>query len=112
MELNESSTIIRVRGPIDFNNSPRLRESLRQETNAGKRCVIVDLSDVAAIDSSGVGTLLEFKRELERTGGQLVLACLRPRVKSVLELTRLDNFSITDKAFPPTAADGNATPER
>jgi anti-sigma B factor antagonist len=44
------------------------------------------------MDSSGVGTMVEIKRLVERGGGRLVLAGLQPRVRSVFEVTQLDRF--------------------
>jgi anti-anti-sigma factor len=44
------------------------------------------------MDSSGAGTMVLVKRELEREGRSMVLIGLQPRVRSVFEITRLDQF--------------------
>ncbi len=44
------------------------------------------------MDSSGVGTMVYLKREVESRGQRLILLALQPRVRSVLEITHLDRF--------------------
>src|SRR5262245_27846509 len=91
------STLVTLGGDIDLRNSPALRTTLLELVDAAPRRVVMDLSGVTYVDSSGVGTLVEFKRKLERVGGQLVLAGMQPRVRGVFEITRLDRFfTITD----------------
>ena len=56
--------------------------------------LIIDLTHVGYMDSSGVGTLVELKRRFEQLGGKLVLLGLQSRVRSVFEITRLDRFFV------------------
>lgn len=83
---------VRVAGEVDLHTSPVLRERLLALLDHGPQRVIVDLSEVAYVDSSGVGTLVELKRRLDRSGGRVVLVGMQPRVRSVFEITRLDRF--------------------
>ena len=85
--------IVDARGAIDLNNSPVLRAHLRRLAAGCPALVIFDLSGVSYLDSSGVGTLVEFRRLLDRSaGGRVVLAGLQPRVQSMFEMTKLDRF--------------------
>lgn len=84
--------IVRVRGEVDLRSSPQLRSRLLQIIEQKPKCVVVDLSGVSYMDSSGVGTMVEVKRLIERDGGQIVLSGLQPRVRSVFEITQLDKF--------------------
>lgn len=84
--------VVRVRGDVDLRSSPRLREVLLGAVRQLEGRLLVDLSGVEYMDSSGVGTLVFVKREVERAGGRLVLLGLRPRVRSVLEITHLEKF--------------------
>ncbi len=85
--------IVRLKGEVDLRSSPDLRRRLTElvEPQAPK-LVIMDLSGVDYVDSSGVGTIVELKRRALRTGGDVVLVGLQPRVRSVFEITRLDKF--------------------
>ena len=89
---DERCPVVQLKGEVDLRTSPDLRERLLQLVEQRPERVILDLAGVDYMDSSGVGTMVEFKRYLERREGQLVLTGLRPRVRSLLEITRLDQF--------------------
>ena len=88
----DSGEVVRVRGEVDLHTSPQLRRLLLETIEKQPERLIVDLSSVSYMDSSGVGTMVESKRLLERTGGRMVLVGLQPRVQSVFEITQLDRF--------------------
>ncbi|HOO17507.1 MAG: STAS domain-containing protein [Phycisphaerae bacterium] len=90
--VRESGPVVRVSGEVDLRTSPQMREVLLRVAHKNPKRLIVDLSDVSYMDSSGVGTMVEIKRLVERGGGRLVLAGLQPRVRSVFEVTQLDRF--------------------
>lgn len=52
--------------------------------------VVMDLTDVTAIDASGVGRLLGLRQALVCRGARLIIATASPRVRRVLQLTGLD----------------------
>ena len=84
--------LVRVAGEVDLHSSPQLRTLLLQVLEQEPELLILDLSAVSYMDSSGVGTMVELKRLAERQGGQVVLAGLQPRVRGVFEITQLDKF--------------------
>jgi len=88
--------VISVRGEIDMHNSPQLRSEVLYLLNTGKpRKLIVDLAQVAYMDSSAVAVLVESLKTMHRTGGKVCLLNLQPRVKGILEISRLNAvFSI------------------
>jgi anti-sigma B factor antagonist len=88
----EHALLVRVRGEIDLRTSPGLREELLKLAQPGAEALVVDLTDVPYMDSSGVGTLVYFKREAERAGRRVFLLGLQPRVRSLFEITHLDEF--------------------
>jgi anti-sigma B factor antagonist len=83
-------TLIAPSGEIDFHVSPELREQLLAALNEGQH-VVVDLSSVSYVDSSGIASLVEglqHARGMKLTFG---LAGVTNAVMQVLKLTRLDN---------------------
>ncbi|MHC4429252.1 MAG: STAS domain-containing protein, partial [Planctomycetota bacterium] len=59
--------------------------------------LVIDLSGVPYMDSSGVATLVEAMQIARRTGSKLVLAALQEKVRSIFEIARLDMvFSIVN----------------
>jgi anti-sigma B factor antagonist len=84
--------VIRVRGDVNLDTSPQLRELLLELSKKASGSLLIDLSQVPFMDSSGAGTMVFVKRELEREGRSMILIGLQPRVRSVFEITRLDQF--------------------
>lgn len=56
------------------------------------RSVVVDLSGVAAIDGSGIGTLAECISNAKRAGVNLVLCCVPGKVRTLLDLTHISSL--------------------
>ena len=92
LETERNFVVVRPSGEIDMNNAPSLRDQLRLISDREPASVIFDLSALTHLDSSGVGTLVEFKRNVDAYGGEIILAGLQPVVRGVFELTKLDRF--------------------
>ncbi len=74
---------------LDASNSAELRETMLHLLETGGLQLVVDLSQVSFIDSSGLGALLSGFKSANLRSGSLVLAGLQSRVQSMFELTRL-----------------------
>jgi anti-sigma B factor antagonist len=66
-----------------------LREIVRDLADKGTKRVVLNLSEVNYIDSSGMGELVKTHTTIQNKGGQLKLASLNKRVHDLLEMTRL-----------------------
>jgi anti-sigma B factor antagonist len=82
-------SILDCSGDVDLYSSPRLREALLAEIRPGGPSVLVNMSGVAYIDSSGIATLVEGLQLSRQTQTHFGLFGLRPNARSVLELARL-----------------------
>ena len=82
-------SILDCSGDVDLYSSPRLREVLLAEIKADGPSVLVNMSGVAYIDSSGIATLVEGLQLSRQTKTRFGLFGLRPNARSVLELARL-----------------------
>lgn len=97
VERGEGSVVVAPAGDMDLSRSPALRNALREAQSGKPPRVIVDLSLVDYMDSSGVATLVEAYQIARRQSTKMVLCGLRDRVRSIFEIARLDTvFSITD----------------
>jgi len=91
-------------GDVDLQTSPDARKVLL-ECVARRMPILVDLSKVGYIDSSGVASLVESFQNTRKTGQNLVLVAVSDGALRVLKLARLDKvFTICD-----TLEDGLAT---
>ncbi|RLA03693.1 MAG: anti-sigma factor antagonist [Gammaproteobacteria bacterium] len=92
----QGASIVVFTGEIDLESSPAARETLLKcFEHTGN--VIVDLSDVSYIDSSGVASLVEALQAAKKQGSQFALAAVSEPTRRVLELARLDKvFTLYD----------------
>ncbi len=84
-----NTTLIDCTGEVDLYSSPQLREILLQAMEGAHKDVLVNMSGVTYIDSSGIATLVEGLQLSQRTKTRFGLFGLRPNARSVLELARL-----------------------
>ena len=88
--------IIALKGDIDLESSPAARELLLSNV-ARNRNLLVDLSAVTYIDSSGVASLVEALQASRKNGTDFALAAASESARRVLELARLDKvFTMYD----------------
>lgn len=92
MDIDGDALILTLSGEVDLHSSPELRATMSELVQHAKPRVILDLSQVPYMDSSGVGTLVEAKRLVEREEAQLILVNPQQRVMGVFEITHLDRF--------------------
>jgi anti-sigma B factor antagonist len=96
--LGNGTRVVALRGELDVATLPSLDEALSVAVRGeGTPRVLIDLSEVTFIDSTALMRLLTAQRELDRRGGQLVLACSNPTVLRLFEVTRTDK---TFEIFP------------
>jgi anti-sigma B factor antagonist len=87
-------------GEIDLYTSPELRDAILNAPTKPPLDLIIDLSGVEYMDSSGVATLVEgYKRSLQ-TKTSFTLVNPSPSVMKVLQLSRLDTIFVVTSAEP------------
>jgi anti-sigma B factor antagonist len=83
-----SATVVEVQGEVELHSASQLRDELLRASEAEHPCVVVDLSRVTFIDSTGLGVLVgALKRVREK--GALSLVCPQRQVRRVFEITGL-----------------------
>jgi len=98
-------TVVRVQGEVDVYTAPRLRETLLELVNEGKRQIVIDLGGVEFLDSTGLGVLVGGLKRVRSHEGDLRLVCTQSRILKVFEITGLTTvFSIFDSVDAATAA--------
>jgi anti-sigma B factor antagonist len=85
----EGVVVIAISGDVDLESSPKVRDVLL-ECVGSKRPVLVDMSTVSYIDSSGVASLVEAHQLARKGKSAFALADVSQSAMRVLELARLD----------------------
>jgi len=89
--------VLRPTGKVDAESASDLRAQLQTITLENPEIVIVDLSEVDFLDSSGLSALVSGLKGLRISGGELRLSGPRPQALTALRLTMLHRvFPIFD----------------
>jgi len=82
-----------LKGDVDMNTSPDVRNGLAEVfKQTGSKVLVINLSGVRYMDSSGIATLVEAMQNCMKQGMKLRLAELSPSVRDVFELARLSSI--------------------
>ncbi len=81
--------IVSFKGDVDLEQSPKAREVLLDCVERGSK-ILVDLSGVSYIDSSGVASLVEAFQVAKKQGKGFALVSVNVSALRVLQLARLD----------------------
>lgn len=85
--------VVRVSGEIDITNSAQLGSALDVAVRESPTGVVVDMSKVTYLDSTGIHTLLVVCRRLNPHGGKLMLVVGHPNVRRILDILHLDKLA-------------------
>jgi anti-sigma B factor antagonist len=94
--------IIRVEGRLNMLTAPELRETVGTAVSAGLTRLVVDLTKVTFMDSSGLGALIGALKTTRTSGGDLRIAGAGEQVSMVLQLSNVDRI-LKPYANPETA---------
>jgi anti-sigma B factor antagonist len=84
--------VVRLSGPVDVSQALALRELLGGLIDSAGARVLVDLTEVTLIDSSGIGVMVSAHRRADGAGAAFALAGADPTVARVFSLTRTDRL--------------------
>ncbi|MCF8009700.1 MAG: anti-sigma factor antagonist [Clostridiales bacterium] len=102
--IENHTLVINLYGDIDMSVTENLRSTLEEKLdNEPVSNLLIDLSNVEFIDSSGLGVILGRYNRITRSGGKVILTGLKPQVRNVMELSGLlrimEEYSSTGEAL-------------
>ena len=84
--------IVRVVGELDLATAPVLREHILGQLALGQTRIVIDMSRVPFVDSTGLSALIVAHHEATARGGSVRLACAHRSVLRVIQITRVDRL--------------------
>jgi anti-sigma B factor antagonist len=94
MRLHEQTQsgvdILRVEGEIDLHFAPVLRQVLSGKAKQRCPALLLDLTAVEFINSSGIAAILEYLREATDNRVPFCIGGVSPKLRPIIELVRLD----------------------
>jgi anti-sigma B factor antagonist len=88
--VSKRPDVLSLEGEIDLHVSPRVAISLRQMISKNPKQLVVDLSRVTYLDSSGLAVLIEAMQNVEQYGGKFAIVGVQETVRSIFDIARLD----------------------
>jgi len=103
MPQKEQPNVLPLEGEIDLHVSSEVAESLRTMIAKRPKLVVIDLTKVTYLDSSGLAILIEGMQKVQEYGGKFALAGVQESVQHIFEIARLDQvfqiFPTVDEAL-------------
>ena len=88
-EKNGRVFILGLSGKLDIEGGKMLVERMTQILAGGERYILLDFTDIAYINSSGLRALLLVAKQLASSGGMLILAGVNDQIQKVLKISGL-----------------------
>jgi anti-sigma B factor antagonist len=88
-EHNGAAIVYRLRGSLDLATSPSLRAALVEAASEGKHDIIVDLTELEFLDSTGLGALIGAHRRALENSGRVRLIVREGAIQRLLNITGL-----------------------
>jgi anti-anti-sigma factor len=84
-----NTRVLKLTGSLTLAACFDFQDQLRADTS---RCLILDMTDVKFVDSSGIGCLVNGYMSHHMAGGRMMLVGINKRIRTTLEETRVQQF--------------------
>lgn len=88
-DTQERVRVLAVGGEIELNFAPVFRTLLEQSTKVATEALVLDLSEVTFIDSSGIAVIIEHLRSATRQANVFCIGGMSDAVKEIFEIINL-----------------------
>ena len=89
-EPRDGVAVLTLDGRLNMVSAPQLKTAITESVEAGRTHLVVDLTAVSFMDSSGLGVLIAGLKRARQVGGDLRITGVTQQVATVLQLTNLD----------------------
>jgi anti-anti-sigma factor len=90
-EVKENYQLFRLTGLLDAFSEPTFRKVVGKYIEDGPKHIVLDLSKIDFVDSSGLGALVQLVKKAQSVEGSLQIVS-NPRVTQTVKLVRLEQF--------------------
>jgi anti-sigma B factor antagonist len=97
--------VLAATGEIDVHTASRLRDRLADVIASGERTLIVDLTGVDFLDSTGLGVLVGGLNKVQEVDGSLSLVCPHASLLKLFTITGLDQVFVIHPTVAAAIAD-------
>ncbi|MEL7034037.1 MAG: STAS domain-containing protein [Cyanobacteria bacterium J06592_8] len=90
-DVKDNYQLFRLTGLLDAFSEAPFRKGVSKCIEGGPKNIILDLSQIDFVDSSGLGALVQLVKKAKEEGGTLQIVT-NPRVTQTVKLVRLEKF--------------------
>jgi anti-sigma B factor antagonist len=99
-----AASVLTLRGEIDVYTAPRLRQSIIDLVDGGASQIIIDMSAVDFLDSTGLGVLVGGLKRVRVKDGSLSIVTSQDKILKIFDITGLNKvFPIHDSVDAATS---------
>ncbi|NCF29666.1 MAG: STAS domain-containing protein [Gammaproteobacteria bacterium] len=110
INLGRKTRIVRVRENLDAVTAPQLIEAFHGMSTEGLQDLVLDLSEVRFLDSSGIGAIVDIFRHLRSCGIKFAVAGAAGQPLDLIKMVGLDSF-VEFSSEPPVEVRNVHTPD-
>ena len=81
-----------LEGEVDVYTAPALRQAIMDQVEGGTKHLLIDLTRVEYLDSTGLGILIGGVKRLKEQGGSLRLVGPSARITRIFDITGLNKI--------------------
>ncbi|MCX5665529.1 MAG: STAS domain-containing protein [Candidatus Omnitrophica bacterium] len=91
-EVKNDLTVCCIEGEIDINTAPDIKKAFEKLISKKTPKIVINLTKVTYVDSSGLATLVEILKNMRAYGGRMRLCNMAHKIKSLFEITKLEKL--------------------
>jgi anti-anti-sigma factor len=103
-EHDTEVAVLKLEGRLDLLSAASVKSKIAEAVERGRRKIVIDLSAVSMVDSSGLGALIGGLKTTRVAGGDLRLSGAQEQAKLILRLTMLDKVLVDYQKFEDAVA--------
>lgn len=84
--------LLSIKEDLDATHASQLLKTLKELVEQGHLKIIIDLSKIDFVSSSGIGVLASTGKNLAESSGKLMVVCEREKIVSLFHITSLDRL--------------------
>ena len=88
-DSSDETAVVEIAGKVTIGYDAQMRDAIGEAIDGGAKNVLLDMSRVSKIDSSGIGELVAAHNRISDAGGRLLLVGLSERLGGLLQITNL-----------------------
>jgi anti-anti-sigma factor len=103
--IQNQTSIVTIAGSVDALTAGEVIQYLTNTISAGRKQIVLDLSQVDFMSSAGLRAILVILKESRKQGGNLYLASAQPGVERILQMAGFTSIVKTFSSVDAAAAE-------